>query len=302
MTQTQQQEATPAVGSAARWELLRALGAALVTPPPGNGAVLAALDLPPQTGAEHTDAFVMTAPPHGAIHLGPEGMLGGEGLDRIAGFWRVLGLTAPEDADHLGVLLLLYAELGDAEELAADEPRRLQLRTAREALLHEHLWSWAPGYLRAVAGLGIDSVTAWAELAAEALAAEAAEVGPAPQLPLALRQAPPGLAQWDSVDELLDGLVSPVRSGFILTYRDLTDCARVAGVGLRRGERRFALKAALEQEPRQTLAWLAGHAELWAQEHAATSTDDPVRQWWAARAAESAHALAGATSTSREAS
>ena len=76
------------------WELFRSLGAFALTPPPGNGALCAALDLPIPTGVEYTDAFVLSAPPHGAIHLGPEGKLGGEGLDRIAGFWRVLGLPA----------------------------------------------------------------------------------------------------------------------------------------------------------------------------------------------------------------
>ena len=55
------------------WELLRSLGAAVLTPPPGNGAVCAALDLPSPTGVEHTNAFVLSAPPHAAIHLGPEG-------------------------------------------------------------------------------------------------------------------------------------------------------------------------------------------------------------------------------------
>ena len=55
--------------------------------------------------------FVLAAPPHAAIHLGPSGMLGGEGLDRVAGFWRAIGLHPPQDADHLGLLLMLYAEL-----------------------------------------------------------------------------------------------------------------------------------------------------------------------------------------------
>jgi len=43
---------------------LRSLGAAVLTPPPGNRAVCAALDLPSPTGVEHTDAFVLSAPPH----------------------------------------------------------------------------------------------------------------------------------------------------------------------------------------------------------------------------------------------
>ncbi len=125
--------------STARWELLRALGAALVTPPPANQQVARALELPVFTGVDHTDAFVLTAPPHAAIHLGPEGKLGGEGLDRVAGFWRALGLVPPEDADHLGVLLMLYAELGEAETASSGERGRAQLHTARVALLHEHV-------------------------------------------------------------------------------------------------------------------------------------------------------------------
>ena len=121
------------------WELFRSLGAVALTPPPGNRVLCAALDLPIPTGVEHTDAFLLSAPPHGAIHLGPEGKLGGEGLDRIAGFWRVLGLRAPEDADHLGALLMFYAELGEAEQNASQERVRAQLHRARATLFHEHI-------------------------------------------------------------------------------------------------------------------------------------------------------------------
>ena len=83
--------------------------------------MLAALGLPAPTAAEHTGVFVLSAPPHAAIHLGGEGKLGGEGLDRVAGFWRAIGLTPPPDADQLGVLLMLYAELADAEAAARTE-------------------------------------------------------------------------------------------------------------------------------------------------------------------------------------
>lgn len=155
--------ATEPDSTAQRWELLRALGATVLTPPPGNAGPCAALGLPAHTGAEHTQVFVLSAPPHAAIHLGPEGMLGGEGLDRITGFWRALGLTAPADADHLGALLLLYAELGEAECSATDAKARAHMRRARTALFHEHLWSWAPGYLAAVADLQVESTTAWAQ-------------------------------------------------------------------------------------------------------------------------------------------
>jgi hypothetical protein len=83
-----------------------------------------------------------------------------------------------------------------------------------------------------------------------------------------------------------------VRTGFILTHADIGIAARWLGLGLRRGERRFAIKAFLEQEPRPTLSWLAGHAASWAarhQRHPAVAAE-PGR-WWARRAAGSARCL-----------
>lgn len=274
------------------WELFRSLGAVVLTPPPGNGALCAALDLPIPTGVEHTDAFVLSAPPHGAIHLGPEGKLGGEGLDRIAGFWRVLGLQAPEDADHLGALLMLHAELGEAEHSASAERGRAQLHRARAALFHEHIWSWAPGYLLAVAELGIASVAAWARLTEQALRAEYANLGPAEMLPLALRAAPPGMNAADSFDETLDALVAPIRSGAVLTNRDLANCGHQVGVGLRRGERRFALRSMLEQDAPGTLTWLGAHARWWSERcpSGQCNANDPCA-WWSRRAANTARVL-----------
>lgn len=274
-------------------ELIRSLGAVVLTPPPANAALCAAMDLPIPTGVEHTDAFVLSSPPHAAIHLGPEGKLGGEGLDRIAGFWRVLGLRAPEDADHLGALLMLYAELVEAEQNAADEHGRAALHRARAALFHEHIWSWAPGYLLAVIGLGIASVTAWARLTEQLLRAEYADLGAAEMLPLALRVAPQGMSAADSLDEVLDALVAPIRCGVVLTYRDLACCAQRVGVGLRRGERRFALRAMLEQDAAGTLGWLAARARWWSRRCASDAqptTNDPCA-WWARRAANTARVL-----------
>ncbi len=276
---------------AGRWELIRALGAALATPPPGNGSVLDALGLPRQRGAEHTAVFVLSAPPHAAIHLGPEGKLGGEGLDRVAGFWRAMELRPPEDADHLGVLLMLYAELAGAADAATTEAARARLAHARQVLLAEHLGSWAPGYLAAVVDHGIAPVTAWAELTAEVLAAELAAAPAGPELPAALREAPGPVTGDEPRDELLDALVAPVRTGLILTRPDLDACARATGLGLRRGERRYALKAMLEQDPRTTLGWLATHAQRWADRHAAGG--GAAASWWAERAAATAAVLAG---------
>lgn len=274
----------------ARWELLRALGAAVLTPPPASAGVWEALELDAPSGAEYTEVLVLGAPPHAAIHLGPEGQLGGEGLDRVAGFWRALGLTPREDADHLGALLLLYAEIGAAADTTSEPSRADQLERTRVALFHEHLWSWAPGYLAAVSSMGVDSLTAWANLLGEALRAELEAVGPRP-MPLALRQAPAPLQPTGTLDEALDTLVSPVRSGFVLTQADLRLLAHAAGVGFRRGERRFALKAMLEQDARATLTGLADHASTWAVLHQGRGADNRFRPvgdacgaWWAERA------------------
>lgn len=275
--------------TAGRAELLRGLGSVLLTPPPDSAGVLAALGLPAQTAAEYTAAFVLGAPPHAAIHLGPEGKLGGDGQDRVAGFWRALGLAPPPDADHLGVLLMLCAELDEAGAAASSGAARAQLARARTTLLTEHVHSWAPAYLAAVGGLGIDSVTAWARLTATALLAEPG--AGAGLLPAALREAPPGLHDGLDRDELLDALVAPVRVGFPLSWPDLRECASVLSLGVRRGERRFALASLLDQEPAGTLGWLGGLAGRWSRTHTRLGPDGAAARWWSARAAASSAVL-----------
>jgi Nitrate reductase delta subunit len=287
---------------AGRAELLRALGGVAISPPPQCCPAAAGLGLPVPTAAEHTAVFVLSAPPHAAIHLGGEGQLGGEGLDRAAGFWRVLGLSPPADADHLGALLMLYAELGDAEAAARGEAACGRLRRAREALLWEHLWSWAPGYLTAVRRLDTPALGAWARLTLRALARETRLCAASPGLPLALRAAPPPLAPpgpggtgtYPGGDGgLLDLLLAPVRSGVVLTREDLREAAQTAGVGCRLGERRYTLQAMLDQDAPATLGWLSGFARRWASWHVQQQPvpgPDP-RRWWAARAAGTATAL-----------
>jgi len=287
--------ATIADAPAAGAELLRALGSVPGSPPPYCGPVLAALGLPAPTAAEHTAAFVLSAPPHAAIHLGSEGKLGGEGLDRVAGFWRAIGLAPPADADHLGVLLLLYAELAEAETVARSELTRQRLTHARANLLREHLWSWAPGYLTALSHVAAGGLAAWAELTLRALHREARLpiASPTTALPAALRAAGLPIRSGDSRDQLLDSLVAPVRSGILLTREDLRAAAAATGLGYRVGERRYALAAMLDQDPGATLSWLRGHAERWARAHASqppVSGRDP-RHWWARRATATASAL-----------
>ncbi len=274
------------------WELLRALGAVVGAVPPTADHVLRALGLPLWSRAEHTQAFTLELPPFAAVHLGHEGKLGGEGADRVAGLWRALGLQPPADADHLGSLLALLAELGEAETGCATDAARRRLGHARATLFWEHLWSWVPGYLTAVRR-GRPTAAPWADLTGRALAREVAATTPATALPLALRTAPPPLSVGVPAGELLDALTVPVRTGFVLTASDVAAAAGATGGGLRRGERRFALRALLEQDPAATLRWLADHAAEWARRHRCQPpvACDPA-PWWSARASETAGVLA----------
>ncbi len=279
-----------------RWELLRALGAVTLGPPADTARLAACLGLRSWTAAEHTRAFVLALPPYASVYLGPEGKLGGEGADRVAGVWRAIGLTPPGDADHLAAILALYAELGEASQAAVTRQGRDRLTHLRTAVLWEHLYSWVPVYLDAIRR---DAPFApWADLMGRVLRREAALSEPPGGLPLALRHAPGGLAVDGGYRDFLDALTVPVQAGFALTYDDLAAAARQADTGLRRGERRFALGALLEQDPAATLAWLGRHAEHWAALHARQAAawpeaDGPaaVARWWSRRATASAAAI-----------
>src|SRR4029453_9462546 len=106
-------------------ELFRAL-AVLVEPPdrPGAARVAEALGLggAPEASA-YTELFVFQLYPYASVYLGAEGMLGGEARDRVAGFWRALSLVPPAEADHLALMLALYARLC---ELATAETEALK--------------------------------------------------------------------------------------------------------------------------------------------------------------------------------
>ena len=295
---------TAAPSAAVRWELLRALGAVADSPAAGR-SVGPALGLGPVSDAEHTDAFVLNCPPYAAIYLGPEGAIGGEGADRVAGFWRAIGITPPAEPDHLAALLGLYARLGEAEAEAEAEAgagagagsaaRRpataAALAQSRAVLFWEHLWPWLPGYLDAVTDLAVPALTSWADLARRVLAAEASGVPPCPRQPLALREAPSGAEPPAGPHDVIELVTTPVRSGLILTRRRLAEGAGRAGVGFRIGERRFALRAMLEQDPRATLAWLAGEADRWQARHRDRAPGDEITRWWAGRAARTGSVL-----------
>ena len=253
-------------------EALRALAVLLEPPRPEHAAIAAALELPASPAAdEYTSALVLQAYPYASVYLGAEGMLGGEARDRVAGFWRALGGEPPAEPDHLTVL---FAGIAD---LAGAAPRS----GVRGALFWEHVASWMPPYLAALRRVGGPFYRAWAELCAALVVELAGELGPPAALPLALRAAPADPGDPADLDALLATLLAPVRTGLVLVRDDLERAAGELGLGVRAGERRFALRSLLAQDPAGVLGWLAREARAQA---AALAPVPPVTAWWAARA------------------
>lgn len=255
------------------------------------------LELPePPDGAAHTDVFVLETHPYASVHLSEGGMIGGDAGDRVAGFWRALGLVPPAEPDRLDVLLGLYAQLGGEESCCpAADRRRAAIASARAALLWEHLAPWLWVHLASVWRVGDEFHRAWAELVADALGAEADVLPVREELPTALATAPPSL-DVASRSELVSGVLAPVRSGMVVTRSDLARVGADLGLGVRWGERRFALEALLDQDPAATLSWLGGLAGEWAALHARWHPGAlaPVGRWWQARAEVAAGVLSSA--------
>jgi hypothetical protein len=63
------------------------------------------------------------------------------------------------------------------------------------------------------------------------------------------------------------------------------EVAGQAGAGYRLGERRFTLRAMLEQDAAATLRWAVGQDRWWRRSHARRCGADPACRWWAGRAA-----------------
>ncbi len=248
-------------------ELFRALGALSEPPSPelqGIADVLGLGALP--APAAHGDLFLFQLYPYASVYLGAEGMLGGEARDRIAGFWRALGEPPPAEADHLAVMLALHARIGELE--TADPNRREAWRHARHAHLWEHLLSWLPEFLQKLRELADPFYIRWASLLGEALREEVERLGGPERLALHLREAP-GVAdpERDGLEPFLQSLLTPVRSGMILTRADLARAADQLGLGLRLGERRWVLRALFEQAAAPVLGWLAEEASRRAGRH-----------------------------------
>lgn len=250
-----------------RVELIRALAVLAEEPAPEHEAVARALGLPhPPSSAEHTDIFVLQVYPFASVYLGVEGMLGGEARDRIAGFWRAVGQTPPPDPDHVAALLGLYAGLLGQAEQETEPPRRIMTERAAAVLLWEHLVSWLPPFLAKLNEVGTSFHREWADLLIDVLSAECRTLGDDLAPPIHLVDVP-GLSEGGTLDEHLSGVLAPVRSGMVITRGDLARGAANAEVGSRIGERRFVLRAMLEQDARATLRWLSSEASRWSEIH-----------------------------------
>jgi len=237
------------------------------------------------TASDYSDVFLFQLYPYASVHLGPEGMMGGEARERVAGFWTALGYTPPAEPDHLAALLGLLATLGEAEASLHGAERALAVR-GRVALMHEHVSPWVFAFLARVAELS-PVYHGWADLLTDVLRAEvvrlrgvaesddeAANVAgnvasAALDLPLHLRLAPPlPDPRREGSDAFLSGLLSPVRAGFVVARADLATIARSTELGLRAGERRYALEHLLAQSAPPVLDALAVEADRQGDAHA----------------------------------
>jgi hypothetical protein len=243
-------------------ELYRALAALCERPTPELQGVADSLEVGPLPSvAEHTEVFSLQLRPYASIYLSDDGGLGGEARDRIAGFWRVLGLEPPAECDHLSVLLAFYSELWSREQDAPSEELRERSTHLRRTFLDEHLLSWLPAYLLKLDSFGSGFYSHWAALCAQALCQDSHTSAPRPlSLHLRCTTPQPAVDSCD-IDALVELLTCPARSGLLLTRGDLTLAARQHGLAGRVGERAFMLRAMLAQSSPELLSWFSQHLE-----------------------------------------
>ena len=252
-------------------EIFRALGALVEPPSPALAPIADALDLGPLPEASaHTDLFDFQLYPYASVYLNEDGMLGSAARDRIADFLRVLGAAAPPEPDHLAFLLACYASLAEAESKADNESSRIRAQHARSAFLHEHLLSWLPFFLGTLRRITAADAfyRAWGQVLSTALDNARNDAEPPASLALHLRRAP-AMAdpRTEGTDAFLASLLAPAVSGMILVRDDLARGAAELDLGMRKGERRFVMRALLGQEPGRVLEWLAGEARRQGRAH-----------------------------------
>ncbi len=275
-------------------ELIRALAALGECPEDRHARIAEIVGLPGAPDpAAYTACFSLQLYPYACVYLGAEGMLGGESRDRVAGYWRALGIVPPAEPDHLTTLLALYAELRERLDVELEPSRRDALERAGAALLWEHLLPWVPLFTRKMRAVGDAFYGGWAELLERTLLGEARRHPTLSLLPLHLREAPPFVDPRDEgARPFVAALLAPVRSGFVIVRDDLARAAHDLGLGLRHGERRFVLESLFAQERIAVLEWLEAEATAAAALYG-TIADWPaiVATFWRDRANASAALL-----------
>lgn len=268
-------------------EIFRALGS-LVEPGGRESQRLAdLLELGPLPEPSQTsELFLFQLYPYASVYLGAEGMMGGEARDRIAGFWRVLGLEPPTEPDHLSIMLAFYARLAQLETESSEDRRREAWQQSRRAFLTEHLLSWLPTYLGKLEEIAPPFYQRWAGLLFEALSEESGRQGPPELLPLHLREAPElALPEEEGGRGFLRSLLAPVSSGLLLIRADLHRASRELELGVRLGERLFVLESLLSQDAAGTLEWLQGECDSWIDRHRrAQPLSGVIADYWVGRA------------------
>ena len=252
-------------------ELLRGLAVLAEPPSKEHDGIIAALGMQAApSSSEYSDVFMFQLYPYASVHLGQEGMMGGDARERVAGFWTAVGQTPPAEPDHLSALLGLYVGLTEQIAIANAEgasAEAMLLDQSRGALMQEHLAPWVFAYLDRVVELTSGPYGEWAILLRDVLRSEVTSGG---ALPVHLREAPPlPDPREDGSEAFLAGLLAPVRSGAIFTRSDLGRIASTLDVGLRAGERRYALEHILAQDAPGVLTALSEEAGRQAMAHAA---------------------------------
>jgi TorA maturation chaperone TorD len=263
---------------AERADLVRALGSFAERPTDELRTVASALGLPVPSAADYTDLFINQLVPYASVYLGSEGGIGGEARDTIAGFWRAVGLTPPAEPDHLAALLGLWASLAEATGDDADGALR---EHAVGALVWEHLASWLPPYLMRVTEVGTPAYVAWSGMLASLVATTAAATGLTHvQMHLSVEASVP-----TEPDDVVPFLLTPVRSGLILTRADINRAASDLGLGIRIGERAYALSALIDQDADAVFRWVDSEAGRQAERLADAAGPVIVLDRWRARIA-----------------
>lgn len=233
------------------------------------------------TDDEYTETFLFNLYPYASVYLGAEGMLGGEARDRIAGFWRALNLTPPNEPDHLSTLLGLYENLcekadgargrwseGEKKHKSQKSKVKGQFHHARKVLFWEHIASWLPVYLYKMKSITSPFYLLWSELLEKVLIEEANKLGQPETISQHL------IADFTlqnpnehGFEMFLSSLLSPASSGMILTKSDLGRAGQELNLSLRIAERKFVLQTLFSQDPQNVLKWLSNEANSWLQWH-----------------------------------